>query len=192
LQSLIEQRVEMERKSWRDLLARTSRTSPSATYLLDIDQGRATGQDRSFLIGEELLDRIKFIHEGRFAEDGDPTLKVIGDVDVVRTEAVPGVREEVPVDPSIVCNLWEKDVVQLLRDRIGETIAFGDQGERRLTGFKIRCVVKAHNIPNPSAMYYRPAIDGARAKYGEALVDWIEERYGRDQEFFRKAFDATG
>ena len=182
----------MERKSWRDLLARTSRTSPSATYLLDIDQGRATGQDRSFLIGEELLDRIKFIHEGRFAEDGDPTLKVIGDVDVVRTEAVPGVREEVPVDTSIVCNLWEKDVVQLLKDRIGETIAFGDQGERRLTGFKIRCVVKAHNIPNPSAMYYRPAIDGARAKYGEALVDWIEERYGRDQEFFRKAFDATG
>jgi len=62
LHKLIEQRIEMERRSWRDLLARTSRTSPSATYLLDISQGRATGENRSFLIGEELLDRIKFIH----------------------------------------------------------------------------------------------------------------------------------
>lgn len=191
LQMLIEQRIEKERRSWRDLLARTSRISPSTTYLLDIRQGRATGEDRSFLIGEELLDRIKFIHEGRFTEGGDPTLKVIGDVEVVRTEVVPGVREEVPVDPSKDCNLWESDVIHMLRTRIGEKIAFGDVGERVLNGYHIRCVVRAHDIPTPSTMFYRPAIKGGRPQYGEAFVDWLEEQYGEDREFFRKAADRS-
>ena len=116
-------------------------------------------------------------------------MNVIGDVEVIRTEALPGVREEVPVDPSRDCNLWETDVVRMLKSRIGEEILFGDLGERILNGYHIRCVVKAHDIPNPSKMYYRPAITGGRAQYGEALVDWLEEEYGKDPEFFRKAAD---
>jgi hypothetical protein len=102
LQALIEKRLESERKSWRDLLARTSRVNPSATYLLDIEEGKAVGSQRSFVISKDLLENVKFIHEGQFAEEGEPTLNVIGSVEVVRTESLPGVIEEVPVDPSKV------------------------------------------------------------------------------------------
>ncbi|MDA1347351.1 MAG: putative DNA binding domain-containing protein [Chloroflexi bacterium] len=187
LQVLIEERIERERRSWLDLLARTSRVEPSGSYILDITDGTAVGSERSFVISPELLDKVRFIHEGRFTEGGDPALRVLGDVEVVRTESLPGTREEVPVDPSKYCDLWEADVIDKLKSRIGDTIPFGEGVQRILNGFHIRQAVKAHRIRNPSKMYYRPAIPGSRPQYGVEFVDWIEDQHRQDTDFFYNA-----
>ena len=97
----------------------------------------------------------------------------------------PSTREKV-VDPSTECTLWRKEVVELVQARIGRTIDWGDT-TRELTGPFINAVIKAHGIPSPSAMYYRPLREGSRAMYGEALVDWIVEEYAKDPQFFYKA-----
>ena len=57
LHLIIENRVEDERKNWRDLLSRTARSTPSVTYLLDLSEGRAEGPERSFVISQELLNK---------------------------------------------------------------------------------------------------------------------------------------
>ena len=88
LHGLIHDLIDIERKSWRELLTKTAHTVPSATYLLDTNSGRATGEKGTFVIGEQLLEKVKFIEEGHFEEGGEPALRVIGDVEVVRTEMV--------------------------------------------------------------------------------------------------------
>jgi len=191
LHKLIQQRVDAERRTWQELLARTAHVTPSATYLLDLQEGRALGASRSFVISPELMEKIRFIDEGRFTEGGDPTLRVIGDVEVVRTETVPESVEEVPVDPSKYCKLWEKDVVTQLRDRIGEEIPSGSGAKTPLNGTHIRAVIKAHQVPTPSKMYYRPAIVGSRPQYGQDLIDWVEEEFRKDEQFFRKAMSTA-
>ena len=191
LHGLIEERVESERRSWRGLLQRAAHVSPTATYLLDIQQGRAQGDKRTFVIGEELLNKVKFIHEGRFSEEGEPTLKVVGDVEVVRTEVIAGATQLPPVDPTKECTLYENVVVIRLQERIGANIPFGDGRQKLLNGVHVRSVVKAHGIPTPSQYYYRPEVPGSRAYYGEPLVDWIESQYRLDPQFFFKAYEAA-
>ena len=190
LHALIEDRIENERKAWRDMLRRTARSTPSATYLLDISNGRAVGEKRSFVIGQELLNKVRFIHEGRFTEGGEPTLKVIGDVEVVKTELLPGSVQEVPVDPSKYCNLWEQDVVAALKEKIGDQIPFYGGTVKALNGYHVRCVRSAHGINSPSTMYYRPDINGARPQYGDAFVDWVVDEYKKDNLFISKAVGA--
>lgn len=92
----------------------------------------------------------------------------------------------VALDPSKECNMWEGEVVERVRDRIGGEVEFGDQ-RRPLTNTMIRWVRDAHNIPNPSKMYYRPDRDGSRAMYSPAFIDWIVEQYQKDRDFFFKA-----
>ena len=187
LHALVEERIESERKSWRDMLRRTARSSPSATYLLDVASGRAVGEERSFVISQELLEKVKFIHEGHFTEGGEPTLKVIGDVEVVKTELLPGSVQEVPVDPSKYCNLWEQDVVAALKEKIGDQVPFDDGTVKTLNGYHVRCIRSAHSIDSPSKMYYRPDINGSRPQYGQAFVDWVVEEFEKDNLFLCKA-----
>ncbi len=187
MHGLIEERVESERRAWFQLLKRISRADPSATYMLDINEGRAEGASRSFIISPELLEKVKFIHEGRFDDAGEPTLSVVGSVEVGRIETLPGVSERIPVDPSKDCNLWEGDVLRCLKDRIGPLIKFGDDEKKKISGYHVREAVKAHEIKSPSTMYYRPAIEGGRPQYGMELVDWLGEEYRKDPQFFYKA-----
>jgi hypothetical protein len=191
LHVLIEERLESERKSWRSLLQRAAHISPSATYLLDVNQGNAQGEHRTFVIDHNLLDKVKFIHEGRFDQTGEPTLRVLGNVEVVRTEAIPGRGRDVPVDPTKVCTLYQKDVVAKLQEIVGETIPFGPDPEKSLTGVYLRAVIIAYSIQTPSSYYYRPLVAGSRPFYSEALIDWIVEQYKEDSQFFRKAYETA-
>lgn len=189
LHALIEERIESERKSWRALLQRAAHVNPTATYLLDVNQGKAQGEQRTFVIDQNLMDKIKFIHEGKFDEAGEPTLRVLGNVEVVRTEATAGRGHPIPVDPTRQCTLYEKDVIDQLRERIGNNIPFGPDTEKFLNGIHLRSVVKAHAIPTPSKYYYRPVVPGSRPYYGESLVDWIVEQFQADPQFFRKSYE---
>lgn len=191
LHTLIEERVNSERKSWQSLMQRAARVSPTATYLLDVNQGKARGEQRTFVIDQNLLDKVNFIHEGNFDEAGEPTLRVLGNVEVVRTEAIAGRGRPIPVDPTRQCTLYEKDVISRLQERIGNNIPFGPDTEKTLNGVHLRSVVKAHTISTPSRYYYRPVVPGSRPFYSECFVDWIVEQFQADPQFFHKAYKAA-
>jgi hypothetical protein len=185
---LIDERLERERDSWRRLLQRTARVSPTATYLLDINQGRAHGDRRNFVISEELLNKVKFIDAGKFEEAGEPTLRVLGNVEVVRTEVVADPARLAPIDPTRQCTLYEKDVLAKLKEKIADNIPLGSGIVRPLSGVHLRSVIKAYQIPTPSQYYYRPNVPGSRVYYGEPLIDWIVTQFQADPQFFFKAY----
>ena len=89
-------------------------------------------------------------------------------------------------DPTKDCNLWESEVVDALRLKVGAQVEFSG-GMKDLNGAMIRDIIKAHAVKSPSKMYYRPDKEGARAQYGPELVDWIADSYQKDSQFFHKA-----
>lgn len=96
------------------------------------------------------------------------------------------VTKEKFIDPARDCNMWESEVVQVLKSELGDTIQFGDV-QKPVTGTMVRYIVKAHKIESPSSKYYRPEKLGSRAMYSRVFVDWIVEEYKRDNLFFYKA-----
>jgi hypothetical protein len=100
-------------------------------------------------------------------------------------EAIVAVKA-MPSDPSKECKLWEKDVLKHLQERLGITVQF-DGLPKRLTNTMIRWARDAHAIKTPSNMYYRPTLDGSRAMYDMAFVEWLIERYAEDPDFFYNA-----
>lgn len=91
LRAVLEAEREKEREQWRHHLRLISKLEISNVGILDTVSGEVTGHGGRFLISKDLLEKISFILEGRFAESsspGVPTLRVIGDVQ--------------PIDPGFV------------------------------------------------------------------------------------------
>jgi len=185
LHGLIEERIEQERRLWQNLLKTAAHLTPPSVAFLDFQSGRLTGAEGTLMIGEELLDKVKFIQEGRLDESGEPTLNVVGDVHVAPTVAIP-VDRAVPVDPSARCDLWESEAIKSITDRIGGQIKWGDS-TKSMTSPMFRDVIAAYGIDSPSPMMYIPQKAGSRKQYGDCLADWMVEQYTRDHDFFWKA-----
>ena len=55
------------------------RLGPHNAMIADFTEGTLVDGTRSFSIGKELIDQIKFIREGEFAEkEGAPALRLVG------------------------------------------------------------------------------------------------------------------
>jgi len=174
IHGLISGIVDAERKSWRDLLSKTAHTVPSATYLLDTTSGRAEGNTGSFVLSEQLLDRINFIREGRFTEDGEPTLRVIGDVEVVRTETVP-VPQPVPTDPATTHPLLQKDLIAEINREFGE---------RSVNQRDLQCVKRVHQIDDNLDFYYLNTVGVHAPQYSQEYLAWLINQFRQNPQFF--------
>lgn len=95
LRNIIEERSNKLNDKWMSLINNIATIGVENVGLLNIDNGELIGSNSKLLIPENLLDKIKFINEGKFVEkDGAPVLKLIGDV--------------LPVDSSKIIQLVEK------------------------------------------------------------------------------------
>lgn len=177
LHGLINDLVDAERKSWRELLTKTAHTIPSATYLLDTDSGRASGEKGTFVIGEQLLEKVKFIEEGHFDEDGEPALRVIGDVEVVRAEMVQ-VPHPVPTDPAITHPLLQKDLIAEFN---------AEFGPGTVNQFDMQCVRAVHNVSEKQDWYYLNTIGVHAPQYSHAYLDWLKDQFTQNACFFNEA-----
>lgn len=84
LRTLLDERDRQAREQILPMVEKLLSLGPKNAMVADLLEGQLTDQNRSILIGEDLLDRIKFIREGEFDEvTGAPTLKLIGDVQSV-------------------------------------------------------------------------------------------------------------
>ena len=177
IHGLIHDLIDSERKSWRELLTKTAHTVPSATYLLDTNSGRATGEKGTFVIGEQLLEKVKFIEQGHFEEGGEPALRVIGDVEVVRTEMVQ-VPHPVPTDPALTHPLLQKDLIAGINSEFGEGT---------VNQFDMQCVRAVYNVSGNQEWYYLNTIGIHAPQYSHAYLDWLNEQYRRNPKFFPEA-----
>lgn len=62
-------------------------------------------------------------------------------------------------------------------------------GTRKVNGFDVLCVRRAHGIDDKPVYCYKPKF-GTR-QYSEALIDWILDQHKRDNGFFEKARKAA-
>lgn len=97
LRAIIDSRIERERQAWLQHLRTIDRVGPRNVGILDTIHGKLYGAGPPFLIDETLLRKLKFIRRGQFSEsEGEPTLRVLGDV-----QSVAGVATEKPVPTGI-------------------------------------------------------------------------------------------
>ena len=81
LNQIIQNRIEDDRKSWHSLLNRIVQIKPDNALLFDLKSGIINGKNGTIVIDESIVDKIKYIKEGKFEEkNGAPTLKLIGEI----------------------------------------------------------------------------------------------------------------
>lgn len=177
LHDIINDRIEHERRSWQDLLKRTAQVNPPSVAYLDLESGRLSGAEGSLMIGQDVLDKVKFIQAGRFHDGGEPTLNVIGNVEVVSTVPI-AVEHLVPVDPAISHPFLQRDVLRGLAERIGDGVA---------NAHDLLSVRRAHDVDEHPEWLYRNVVGQPSPQYSAAYVEWLAEQYQADDAFFMKA-----
>jgi hypothetical protein len=89
LRQLLDNMRQKERELWMHTLQRMARIGIENVGLLNSTTGEVSGKEGSFLISEELLSKIQFIHSGTFVESGgQPTLRIIGEAVPINSQLV--------------------------------------------------------------------------------------------------------
>ena len=91
LRSILEHNREKEQQIWMRHISAIARIGVNDAGIFDLNTGKVTGSTgNSFLIDESLLSQLSFIREGEFSEvKGRPTLKLIGNIEVINRLPVP-------------------------------------------------------------------------------------------------------
>ena len=81
LQKILDKEKEKEKVLWLKHITQISTIGPKNVQLLDTYKGEITTGEGKILIDKNILDKIKFVQEGRFVEkEGAPTLKLVGEI----------------------------------------------------------------------------------------------------------------
>ena len=110
LRRITDERLDRERKAWMRNIQFIQQAGPTNVGILDTVDGKLHGPVATFLIDEDLLEKIKFIRQGSFSEKtGDPTLRLVGDVHTIDGEVakIP-VKEGIHFDDFLTIFLQEK------------------------------------------------------------------------------------
>ena len=95
LENIINRRIEEANRDWINLVREIGPGGPKEALVLKTKQQLEDGKGGSFVVDEELIEKLKFIKEGQFDEKkGATSLKLIGDVVPVDTVEVEKVVKE--------------------------------------------------------------------------------------------------
>lgn len=84
LRSILDERDRQAREQILPMVEKLLQLGPRDAMVADLADGILSDEKRSIVIGEDLLDKIKFIRMGEFDEkEGEPTLKLVGEVQAV-------------------------------------------------------------------------------------------------------------
>lgn len=99
LRTILDERDRQSREQILPMVEKLLQLGPHNAMVADLASGILSGENRSIVIGEDLLEKIKFIREGEFDEkEGETTLKLVGEVQAL--EKVGGVVHKSFVTPS--------------------------------------------------------------------------------------------
>lgn len=81
LRAILDDRDRQSREQILPMVAKLLQLGPQSAMVADLTGGILSDENRSILIGEDLLEKIKFIRAGEFDEKkGEPTLKLVGEL----------------------------------------------------------------------------------------------------------------
>lgn len=87
LRQILETNRENEQLLWMRQIEKMAKIGVRNTGLFDLNTGTVSGTHGAFLIEESLLSQLSFIREGEFSEiKGNPTLKLIGNVEIIDSQ----------------------------------------------------------------------------------------------------------
>lgn len=164
LQRIIDKEKEKEKNLWMQHIQQISTIGPKNVQLLDTYKGEITVGDGKILIDRKVLDKIKFVKEGKFVEkDGAPTLKLIGNITgIVDTE------NAIPTDQ--LYPLFTKDLIERLE----------------VNSHDIKCILWKLNIKG-NAKYHSETKTGKNSnwvnKYSENLLPVLKRMINNRPDF---------
>jgi hypothetical protein len=170
LQKIIDKEREKEKLLWMQHIQQISTIGPKNVHLLDTYKGEISVGDGKILIDKKVLDKIKFVKEGKFVEkDGAPTLKLVGHISgIVNTE------NSIPTDQ--LYPLFTKDLEERLE----------------VNSHDIKCILWKLNIKgNPK--YHSETKTGKNSnwvnKYSESLLPVLKRMINQRADFLKKCRD---
>jgi hypothetical protein len=89
LKQIFDKNREQERKFWAKHIEKIASIGPQNISLIDLQRGEIDiDQNEKLIIDNNILKKIKFIKQGHFVDkEGTPTLRLIGDIEGVKTVA---------------------------------------------------------------------------------------------------------
>lgn len=104
LERLLKERDTSAESRLLHLVARLAESGAHNAAVINLSTGEVTGERGQFLIEESLLDKIKFVTEGKLVDaDGAPTLRVVGDVQPIGSPRV-------TIQQSVIGSISERHI----------------------------------------------------------------------------------
>lgn len=166
LKDILDYEKEKERLLWMQHINKISLIGPQNIHLLDTYKGEIHIGNGKLLLDAQLLDKIKFIKEGKFVEkDGAPALKLLG--------TISGLVDKNSILPS--------DTVYPLRTK-------QIQDELKINGYEFQALLWKLNIKgNPK--YHEPTKTGKSStihKYSQGFLDKLIKLIARYPDYVSK------
>jgi len=191
LKILFEHIKEKERKGWMKHFEKISKIGPTNAAILDIIEGKISGQSGTLVIDKKLVNKLQFIKEGNFQKRGKPVLKLIGDVKPVSVvvtkegkKLVKDINIQVTSDPDAPeyrlttpdtdCPYITKVTVAKINKKL--------KGKWKITNYDLLMIRYLFNICDNPKYYYHPS-SGA-SQYSKKFIDWVIKKFNRNNSFF--------
>jgi len=117
LYAIIEERQTNNFQKWLDFIQTVAKIGVDNAAIIDLLEGTLSGPGGKLLISEKMIEKVKFIQEGRFDDTGgDPAIQVVAKAEVVDTNLIqPLMQVDKPVSintPEIIyAFLDQKEVI---------------------------------------------------------------------------------
>jgi hypothetical protein len=168
LQKILDKEKEKEKLLWMKHITQISTIGPKNVQLLDTYKGEISTGEGRILIDKNILDKIKFVQEGKFVEkEGAPTLKLVGEITgVVDAENI------LPADT--IYPLFTKDL----------------QSKLKLNSHEIKCLLWKLSIKGNQKYHSQIKTSGKTnvQKYSESLIPFLESKL-QDRNFLTNCRD---
>ena len=145
LTAILEANRISEENKWMSLVQKIAKIGIDNAMVFNAETGDLSGNGRSIIFDEALLEKIQFIKEGEFVEvKGQPTLRLIGDIESISSGRV-------------VVKETEKKVVKAIEPHnIVESFLNNDKTDEPLEYIKRICSTSTANFP----IYYYVQLSG--------------------------------
>ncbi len=125
LLAIIEAEKQKINNLWIQKIKQIESAGIARSAILNLDTGKVNGTNASLYIDQQLLDQISFISDGTFVESGgEPTLRVVGNVQAVTTGPPIIVSEEHELGINydlIILKFLNQDEIQTPEEYIKQT-----------------------------------------------------------------------
>ncbi|UWX58178.1 hypothetical protein NY406_02570 [Chlorobaculum sp. MV4-Y] len=145
-------------------IQKISMIGPQNVNLFDTYKGEITIGNGKILLDKSIIDKIKFIREGKFAEkdgDGIPTLKLIGEIEGL-------IEPEISIPSDSLYPLFTKD----LKEQLG------------LNNHQIKCVIWKLKVKE-NQKFHTEIKSGKNSnslhKYSQSLIPLIKRMLNREK-----------